>query len=115
MLLNPQWAVYRRSTWCLFALWLLFGGVELAEQAQVIAELAGEDQQDSDQDEDALTQLSSGLRSEVPSLNVSSFGFTNTVSPEFVACFECASSRQQLPGHSPPSLRLHQSISIYRI
>lgn len=115
MLLNPQWAVFRRTTWCLFALWLLFGGAELAEQAQVIAELAGEDQQDSDQDEDALTQLSSGLRSEVPSLTAFFVGPTDTAMAELVACCLCGSSRQQPLAHGPPSLRLHQSISVYRI
>lgn len=89
MLLNHQWAVFRRTTWCLFALWILFAGVELAEQAHVIAELAGEDQQGSEQDEDALAQLSSGLRSEVPSFTVASFGLPNTEMPELVACCMC--------------------------
>jgi len=115
MLLDRQWAVFQRTTWCLFALWILFGGVELAEQAQVISELAGEDQQDSDQDEDALSQLSSGLKSEVADLYVVLFGVADTEIPELVMCFECPSPRRQSHGHSPPSLRLHQSISIYRI
>ncbi len=113
MLLNHQWAVFRRTTWCLFVLWILFGGMELAEQAHVISELAGEDQQDSDQDEDALAQLSSGLRSEVPSLTVSPFGLAVITMPELVACY--GSARQQPLVHGPPSLRLHQSISVYRI
>jgi hypothetical protein len=114
MFLNRQWAVFRVSTWCLFALWLLFGGAELAEQAHLTAELAGEDQQASDQDEDALTQLASGLRSSVQ-IDLSPCGLADTAIPELIACSEYGSPRQEPLVHGPPSLRLHQYISVYRI
>jgi hypothetical protein len=115
MFLNGQWAVFRATTWFLFALWLLFGGVELAEQAHVISELAGQDQQDSDQDEDALAQLASGLRSDLSGLEVHHFAMAGAAVDQSVACSVCGSPRQQLLVHGPPSLRLHQSLSIYRI
>lgn len=114
MFLNRQWAVFQATTWCLFALWLLFGGVELAEQAQLTVELAGEDQEASDQDEAALTQLASGVRS-TGSLDLLPCGLVHTASPEFVDRSVDGSKRHEPLVHGPSFLRLHQYISTYRI
>jgi hypothetical protein len=114
MFLNRQWAVFQATTWCLFAVWLLFGGVELAEQAQLTVEWAGEDQEASDQDEAALTQLASGVRS-TGQIDLLPCGLVHTASHEFVDCSEDGSRRPEPLVHGPPSLPLHQYISTYRI
>ena len=56
------------TIWSLLASWLFFGGLEFLEQVNLIPETAAEDQAGQDLDEAALSQLASGLRSEVPSL-----------------------------------------------
>jgi len=90
MLLHRRTAVLSLTIWCLLISWLCFGGLELLEQVNLIPEVA-------DLDEAALSQLASGLKSDVPSLDA----------PYNIPLAKMV--------HSPPSLRLHQQLSVYRI
>src|SRR5262245_18671767 len=100
---------------CLFSLWLLFGCLELVETLQLIPEAGVEDQAGQDPDEDALTALEAGLKSDVllagdNHASVIIALVEPTVSGSF-ATFD-PFTRQNLP---PPSLPLYQQFSVYRI
>jgi hypothetical protein len=90
MLLHRRTAVLSLTIWCLLISWLCFGGLELLEQVNLMPEVA-------DLDEAALSQLASGLKSDVPSIDA----------PYNIPLAKMV--------HSPPSLRLHQQLSVYRI
>jgi hypothetical protein len=90
MLLHRRTAVLSLTIWCLLISWLCFGGLELLEQVNLMPEVV-------DLDEAALSQLASGLKSDVPSLDA----------PYNIPLAKMV--------HSPPSLRLHQQLSVYRI
>ena len=110
-------AVLSLTIWCLLASWLCFGGLELLEQVNLIQEAAAEDQEGQDLDEAALSQLASGLRSEVPSLD----GACGTplgkegAEPAVWCSMRSVHHLGMLMVHWFPSLPLHQQISIYRI
>ena len=110
-------AVLCLTIWCLFASWLFFGGLELLEQVNLIPETAAEDQAGQDLDEAALSQLASGLRSEVPSLD----GAGGTPlgkeggEPAVWLSLPTVHHLGWLMVHWSPSLPLHQQISVYRI
>ena len=105
------------TIWCLLASWLSFGGLELLEQVNLIPETAAEDQAGQDLDEAALSQLASGLRSEVPSLD----GAGGTplgkegAEPAVWLSLHNVHHLGWLMVHWSPSLPLHQQISVYRI
>lgn len=90
MPMHRRTAVLCLTTWCLLASWFCFGGLELLEQVNLMPEVV-------DLDEAALSQLASGLKSDVPSLDA----------PYNIPLAKMV--------HSPPSLRLHQQLSVYRI
>ena len=99
-------------------MWLFFGCLELAEQLDLFPETAmASDEAQPDLDRDALAQLSHGLKPDAP-------GVDNVVSTAIAgepvgAMLPVASTigldQNGRPIHSPPSLRLHQRISLYRI
>src|SRR5438128_804113 len=105
------------TIWCLLASWLSFGGLELLEQVNLIPETVAEDQAGQDLDEAALSQLASGLRSEVPSLD----GAGGTPlgkeggEPAVWLSLPTVHHLGWLMVHWSPSLPLHQQISVYRI
>jgi hypothetical protein len=68
MLLNWQTTTLILTVRCLFTLWLFFGCLELTEQLHFLPETLSEDQQGQDLDEEALTQLASGLKSDITRL-----------------------------------------------
>lgn len=105
------------TVWCLLASWLCFGGLELLEQVNLIPEVAAEDQDGQDLDEAALSQLASGLKSDVPSLDVP---YNAPLAKEGVepAVWLSLHTGHQLGRrmvHDPSSRRLHQQLSVYRI
>ena len=105
------------TIWCLLASWLCFGGLELLEQVNLIQETAAEDQDGQDMDEAALSQLASGLKSEVPSLD-GAYGTPlgkEGVEPAVWLSLHTVNHFSRLMVHRFPSLRLHQQISVYRI
>ena len=110
-------AVLCLTVWCLLASWLCFGGLELLEQANLIPEVAAEDQDGQDLDEAALSQLASGLKSDVPSLDAP----YNTplakegAEPAVWLSLHTVHQLGRLMVHWSPSLRLHQQLSVYRI
>jgi hypothetical protein len=115
--MHRRTAVLCLTVWCLLASWLCFGGLELLEQANLIQEVAAEDQDGQDLDEAALSQLASGLKSDVPSLDAP----YNTplakegAEPAVWLSLHTVHQLDRLMGHNPPSLRLHQQLSVYRI
>lgn len=93
----------------LLAIWLFFGSVALLEQVAPTMET-------STQDEQALLRLVDALKPDIPpSLNVQAAPFVPMVTD-----IPCTFTRLDSQNGSsfllaPPSLRLHQSLSIYRI
>ena len=105
------------TIWCLLASWLCFGCLELLEQVNLIPETAAEDQDGQDLDEAALSQLASGLKSQVPSLDATCGTPLTKEDAETAVCLSLHTVHQlgRLMTHRSPSLRLHQQLSIYRI
>lgn len=95
----------------LVAIWLFLGCLAFTDQMQLT-------QETSAQDEQALLQLASGLKPDVPHLEGALSGFVITkesvslssFSPEGNANQETCSVLQAVP-----TLRLHQLVSVYRI
>ena len=105
------------TIWCLLVSWLCFGGLELLEQVNLIQETAAEDQDGQDLDEAALSQLASGLKSDVPSLHApynTPLG-KDGAEPAVWLSLHTVDHLGRLMVHRSPSLRLHQQISVYRI
>lgn len=116
MLMNPRRPGFGLILWCLLSLWVFFGGLELAEQLQVVPEVAAEDQR-QDLDEESLLQLASGLKSGVPSLGTPSYVSVTAQVAEFVFTLSLDTVQQlkRLMRHDAPSLPLYQQFSVYRI
>ena len=115
--MHRRTAVLCLTTWCLLASWFCFGGLELLEQVNLIPEVAAEDQEDKDLDEAALSQLASGLKPEVPSLDAASDTPLAREGAEPAVWLSLHTVHQlgRLMVHWSPSLPLHQQISVYRI
>jgi len=96
----------------LVGIWLFLGCLALADQMQLT-------QETSAQDEQALLQLASCLKPDVPPLEgaLSSSGITNASAS--LSLFSTAAgdgsreTRRIVP--AVPALRLHQLVSVYRI
>ena len=116
-MLHRRTVVLSITIWCLFASWLCFSGLELFEQVNLIPETAAEDQHDQDLDEAALAQLASGPKSVVLSLDTPcDTPLTNkTTEPAVWLSVLRVHQFVRWMVHSPPSLRLHQQLSVYRI
>lgn len=116
MLIHGRTPALSLTIWCLLASWLCFGGLELLEQINLIQETAAEVQDGQDLDEAALLQLASGLKSDVPALDDA---HGTPLAKEGAEAAVCSSLHRvqlgRLTVHSPPSLRLHQQLSVYRI
>ena len=100
--------------WCLLSAWLLYGGLELAEELKLVVKVQASAR---DLDMEALVQLASGLKPDVPTLE------NPPGSPNIPRAIETS---QLMPSHqiygkdrhpvwTSSSLRLHQSLSVYRI
>jgi hypothetical protein len=94
-------------SWVLFSVWLLFGGLALAEQVNLTTETSA-------QDEQALAQLAAGLKTDVPHGEDRSNGFVHA---EITAPAAFVSPHRVTRGlvRAVPALRLHQRVSVYRI
>jgi len=117
MLMNRRRPVFGLTLWCLLSLWMCFGWLELAEQIQVVPETVAEDQERQDLDEEALSQLASGLKPDMPSLGAPSYASATAEVTE-LACslsLDTVHRLKWLMRHDPPSLPLYQQISVYRI
>ena len=101
----------------LLALWALFGCLELAETVASMDQLVSEDQEEQDADQDALAQLAYGLRSDSSSVEIAVsspvIDETPTELSPLATTFRFELNRRNHP--SPPSLLIHQRISVYRI
>lgn len=96
---------------------MFFSCLELAEQFQVVPETAAEDQERQDVDEEALSQLASGLKSGVPTLRTpcDASVIIAVAEPTVSISFPTVHQLEQLTRHDPPSLPLYQQLSVYRI
>ena len=98
----------RRVIWGLLAIWLFFGGVAFVEQVNTLSDT-------SDQDEQALSQLSLTLKPEIPPLPKQ---LTSSV-PPIVMIPSIIQMGESSPSPLIPSqlltLRPHQRISVYCI
>jgi len=117
MFLDRHTGVFGLTLWCLLSLWMLFSCLELAEQLHFVSEAAAEDQEHQDLDEEALSQLASGLKPDVPSLGAPCCLFLSgeVAEPAFSISLNTVHQIRRLMLHGPPSLRLHQQLSVYRI
>ena len=117
MLMHRRTVTVSLTMWCLFASWLCFSGLELLEQFTLIPETAAEDQEGQDLDETALAQLASGLKSVVLNLDIPCDTPLANKTTEPAVWLSVPSVHQFVRWmvHSPPSLRLHQQLSVYRI
>ena len=117
MLMPRRMLVLSLTVGCLLASWLCFGCLEFLEQVNVIAETAAEDQSDQDLDEAALSQLASGLKSDVPSVEVpQGTSLTKSVTgPAVQLSLHTLHLFDRVIVHCPSSMRLHQQLRVYRI
>jgi hypothetical protein len=117
MLMNCRTVVLNLTIWCLLASWLCFSSLELLELVNLIPETMAEAQDGQDLDEAALSQFASGLKSDVPSLDTPwGTPLAKTVTePAVWLSLHPAHQFGKVTVHSPPSLRLHQQVSVYRI
>lgn len=117
MLIDRNRPIFGLTVWCLLLLWLFFGGLELAEQLDVVPETGAEDQADRDLDEDALSQLASGLKSDVPSLGTPANAavIIAVADPTVTIAFPTVYQLERLMRHGSPSVPLYQQLSVYRI
>jgi hypothetical protein len=115
--MNRRTPIFGLTLWCLLSLWMVFGGLELAEQVHAVPETAAEDQEPQDLDEEALSQLASGLKSDMPSLGAPGSAVVTAALAEPACSLSVDTVHQltRLMRHRPPSLPLHQQLSVYRI
>ena len=93
----------------LLVIWLFFGSMALLEQLAPILET-------STQDEQALMRLVDALKPDVsPCLNAQAVSFIPVVTDRPCTIPRLDSQNISILPLAPPSLRLHQSLSIYRI
>ena len=112
--MNRRSSVLLLTIWCLLSAWLLFGCLELGEELKLLVKAQTCAQ---DLDMEALLQLASGLKPDVPTVGNG---------PEVSVAAETVQSPCLLSTHTRcwehpravqvfPSLRLHQHLSVYRI
>ena len=100
------------TVWCLLLLWGLYGGLELLEDLQVVVKV----QAGPDLDLEALLQLASGIKSDVPSVDNQAEGQLGKVLISLcLKSFADVQVDADNSCHRAPSLRRHQFISVYRI
>lgn len=93
----------------LLVIWLFFGSVALLEQLTPAMET-------STQDEQALLRLVDALKPDIsPGLNAQAASFIPVVTDRPCTIPRLDSQNVSILPLAPPSLRLHQSLSIYRI
>ena len=102
------------TIWCLLFSWLCFGGLEVLEQLNFMPAV-------EDLDEEALLQVASGLKSADSNQDII-YPATTAVANEVAGPAVWMSRHASLQfgqlirqAHGPPSLRLHQQLSVYRI
>lgn len=102
------------TIWCLLALWLLFGYLELGEQAGIVPSASANTQPDVDAD--ALAQLGTGLKPEALPSQGPAFASPSAaiVTPTVLSSCSALQIDRRMR-HCRSSLRPSQRLSIYRI
>lgn len=93
------------TLWGLLLVWAFFGGLVLAEQVQLIPETAALEAGAPDLDAEALAELGSGLKPNVPSLDIPRCADLAPIIAEM------ALPVTSPPVHQPKRLMLHDSLS----
>ena len=116
--LRQQRPVYVMTVWFLLSLWLLFGGLELAEATQYIQENLSDDGGENE-DLEALVQLAFAIKAELPTvIKAAPFSTVAIALSPSASGAQAVFMQHQLPSltvHGPPRLSRHQQISVYRI
>lgn len=100
--------------WCLLSVWLLYAGLEVAEEFHMVVKAEAAEQ---DLDLEALLQIGAGLKSDIPALQMP-IVLLATLSTQECARFQAMPRQQERDSQHDqrgPSLRLHQFLSVYRI
>lgn len=107
MLTDDQKPFLLVISWGLFSVWLFFASLALAEQMNLTKETSAHDEQ-------ALSQLASGLK---PDVSHCGDRVSDLVTAETSAPFSFVSPHQVTRDIvlTFPALRLHQRVSVYRI
>jgi len=115
--MNRRTPGFAFTLWCLLLLWMFFGGLELAEHLRLVQETAAEDQERQDLDAEALSQLASGLKSDVPRLGAPCDAsiIIAVAEPAFSYSFNPVHQLKRLTRDGSPSRPLHQQLCVYRI
>ena len=98
------------TCWGLLLAWLFFGSLALAEQLNLMMETSA-------QDEQALSELASGLKPDVLTVE-GRLGGAVTVAASTGPSLLVTATVDQVPWMTVPdlpALRLHQRVSVYRI
>jgi len=98
------------TCWGLLSVWLFFGSLALAEQMNLMIETTA-------QDEQALSELASGLKPDAPTVG-GRLGSAVTVEASTGPSLLVTAAVDQVPWMTMPDLpplRLHQRVSVYRI
>jgi hypothetical protein len=113
MLLRQDPPYFRLLICGLISLWTFFGCLEFAESLEVLTEVVSDGQ---DLDEQALLQLTIGLKPDLPS-DGSIGGSSAVVGLPIARHLESPVNTlpRQLSFRSPPSRPLYQQLSVYRI
>ena len=117
MYVNRHSKLFRLTLWSLLSIWAAFGSFEFAEAIEVLDEIVTGDATHQDLDEQALAQLASGIKSDVPALDAVPCA---SCSITFVSATPSCKTvtYQQSPDlitPGPPFLPLYQQFSVYRI
>ncbi len=112
--MNRRTSAFLLIVWCLLSVWLLYGGLELAEELKIVVKIQPCSQ---DLDMECLLQLASGLKPDVPTLeNRSVLSETaEAVEPSALIPAQAIYREGRHEVQAPSSIRLHQYLSVYRI
>ncbi len=112
--LSRHLPVFFLIAWCLLAVWLLYGGLELAEELQLLVKRQPCAQ---DLDMEALLQLASGLRSDATPLEDQPIlsRTADVVESASLMSVSTVTTENRQRRQTISSLRLHQFLSIYLI
>ena len=113
-MMNRRSYIFHLVVWCLLSAWLLYGGLELPEEPKLLVKVQT---CAPDLDMEALVQLVSGLKPDVPTLenlpvspNIPRAGATSILMPSHQIY-----GKDRHPMRKSSSLRRHQYHSVYRI
>lgn len=109
--------LFKFTLWSLLSIWIAFGLCEFLEATELLHETPTTEGAQQDLDEEALAQLSSAIKSNVPVFDAWHFTSHPLASAYATPALSAVNLTPWTPqaGHGPPGLPLYQQISVYRI